>query len=246
MKKITICDDNIEDLKSLERLLISYNVVGNRELYEWDVFSDSNKLSSVIDREKLSDIYILDLMMPLKDGIDIGRQIRERNTQPVIIYTTSSSDFALEAYGVQASRYLLKPVQEGAFFEAMDYAVTYLNGKADEPSYLVKTRDGIISLHYSQIEYIENKSRIMYVHLSDRRVIKSLYIRTSFEGENEDLIKNEMFAQVHKSFLVNLKYVETLRSDCMVMTSGACIPVSKNKYTEVKRQYLMFTVDQYR
>ena len=60
-----------------------------------------------------------------KTGIDIGSLIRRTGGQSVIIYITSSDEFALEAYHVRAVRYLLKPIKAELFFEALDYALSY-------------------------------------------------------------------------------------------------------------------------
>ena len=81
----------------------------------------------------------------------------------IFIYVTSSDDFALEAYGVRAVRYLLKPVREELFIEAMDYAVTDISKEKKETIYTVKTKEGLVSIPYSRIEYIENYSRTLHI-----------------------------------------------------------------------------------
>ena len=73
-------------------------------------------------------------------GIDIGRQIRKNNKKSVIIYVTVSDNYALDAYGIYAIRYLLKPVNETLFFESLDYALSYIDIK-ESAVYLVKTKN---------------------------------------------------------------------------------------------------------
>ena len=110
--KITICDDSIKDLLHTEKLLIKYKSLHPDKEFELEKFSDPSRLYQKISTGKLTDIYILDMLMPRRTGIDIGNLIRMSGCESVIIYITSSEDYALDAYGVHAVRYLLKPIDE--------------------------------------------------------------------------------------------------------------------------------------
>lgn len=243
--KIVICDDSIEDLIKIEKLLKKYEDFCADTNIEAEKFSDPSKLYEEICQKELADIYILDMLMPEKTGIDIGSRLEKNDGGSVIIYITSSDDFALEAYRVHAARYLLKPVREEEFFEAMDYALSHREVKKC-PAYLVKTKDGFVSVPYSQIEYIENASRTLEIHMADGKTVKSIFIRKSFDAEIEELLKDRRFLQVHKSYLINLKYVKILTQSEFVMESGKSIPVSKTRIAGVKKDYLLFVSEQYR
>lgn len=109
-----------------------------------------------------------------------------------------------------------------------------------EHLFLVKTREGTLSVSYSRIEYIENYSRTLNVYLNDGENIRSIFIRKSFDEEIREIAGDKSFLQVHKSFLINMKYVKKLEQSEIVMESGKRIPVSKTRATDVKRTYLQF------
>lgn len=243
--KIVICDDSIEDLIKIEKLLRKYMDFYADMDVRIEKFSDPVKLYDRISKKELADIYILDMIMSGKTGIDIGSQVRKFSSKNVIIYITSSDDFALEAYRVYAARYLLKPVREEDFFEALDYAMSCRQDKRD-PGFLVKTKDGFVSVPLGRIEYIENVSRIMDIRLTDGESIKSIFIRKSFDVEVEELLKGNSFLQVHKSFVINLKYVKNFTQNNAIMESGKSIPISKARSAGVKREYLLYVSEQYR
>lgn len=243
--KIVICDDSIEDLVKIEKFLQKYIKQSGEQEFEIVKFSDPSVLYNKICRKELADIYILDMIMSEKSGIDIGSQIGKNAGKSVIIYITSSDDFAMEAYRVHAARYLLKPVREEEFFEALDHALSCMEVNKG-PVYLIKTKEGILSIPYFRIEYIENVSRILDVHLTDGENIKSIFIRRSFDAEIEKLLLDTGFLQVHKSFVVNLKYVRKLTQDHVIMESGKCVPISKARSAGVKKSYLLFVSGQYR
>lgn len=243
--KITLCDDSIKDLLHIEKLLLKYKTLYPNQNFDLEKFSDPSRLHHKISEGKLTDIYILDMLMPRWSGIDLGNQIRMAGCESVIIYITSSDDYAMDAYGVRAIRYLLKPVDEGKLFEALDYALSYTQIKT-EPVCLIKTKEGIIKQPYSGIEYIENVSRKLAVHLSDGEVLQSLFIRKTFEEEVQEIADKNNFQQIHKSFLVNLDYVKQLTPDSVILKSGIELPVSKSKAAKVKREYLLFVSEKYR
>lgn len=242
--KIVICDDSIEDLFEIEKLLLKYKELNPNLILEMEKYSDALELYRKIMRKEMAEIYILDIVMSEKIGLDLGSQIRKSGNENAIIYITSSDEYALDAYDVHAIRYLLKPVRKGQLFEALDYAISYSETKIS-PLYLVKTKNGLVSVPYSKIEYIENASRMLDIHLSDKTVVKSIFIRKSFDEEINQIAEENGFMQVHKSFLVNFKYVRNLSKNELAMESGAKIPVSRKKAAEVKRKYLEFVSKQY-
>ena len=242
--KIVVCDDDEEDLAKIERLLTSYRQANSNISLDTEKFLDAETLYQKIQTEDLADIYILDMIMSKKTGIDIGSEIRRIGRESVIVYITSSDDFAFEAYGVRAIRYLLKPVSEEQFFEAIDYALS-LTKTEKEPVYSVKTKNGLVAVPYSKIEYIENYSRVLNIWLTDGELIKSIFIRKSFNEEIKEIAEDKSFIQVHKSFLINMRYVKKLTQKTVLMESGKSIPVSKNRAADVKKEYLLFVTDYY-
>lgn len=243
--KVTICDDSIEDLRKIEKLLQKYIDLNNSAHFEITKYSDPGKLTQDISNRQFADIYILDMIMSNQTGIDIGRQLRKTGCQNPIIYITLSDDYALDAYHIHAVRYLLKPLNETDLFEAMDYAISCGEVK-NSPVYLIKTKDGLISAPYAKIEYIENVSRTLDVHLTDGRNIKSIFIRKSFDDEISELLQDRCFIQAHKSYIINLNCVKQLTLESVIMESGKQIPVSKTRAASVKKAYLAFIAGQYR
>lgn len=243
--KIILCDDNPEDLCKVEQLIQKYNCTCLHNCLTIEKYSDPAELFDQIASYAPEDIFILDMIMSEKSGIDIGRQIRQNNCQNVIIYITASDDFALDAYNVHAARYLLKPFTEAELFEALNYALSVTEIKKD-PLYVIKTRGGLVSVPYSQIEYIENTSRMLDVHLTDGKSIKSIFIRKSFDEEIRELLGDNCFIHVHKSYVMNMNYIKQLMPNSILTESGETIPISKTRAAGVKKEYLTFISEQYR
>ncbi len=243
--KLVICDDNFDDLANLEQLLQRYRLRCPGIRFETECFSDAALLLQKIQTEAPADIYILDIILSGLNGIDLGNEILRNSGKSIIIYVTSSDSFALDAYDIHAVRYLLKPVAESRLFEALDYALSHLDS-GRQSLYLVKTRNGLESIPYSEIEYIENSARKLEIHLVNRHKITSIYMRHSFEEATKELIIAGNFIYVHKSFLINLSCVRKLNQNSLILNSGISIPVSRKRIPDVKKAYLMFVSEQYR
>lgn len=243
--QLVICDDDEENLMELEAMLLKYSTRFPAVSFDMEKFSDASLLLSKIRTEKPADLYILDIVMSRITGIALGHEIRKKSEKSIIIYITASDGFALDAYDIRAIRYLLKPVEENHFFEAMDYALSQ-TGHKKEPLFPVKTKTGLVSVPCREIEYVENASRKLEIHLTNGDKITSIYIRSSFDEEIKELLCAGNFLSVHKSFLVNLNYVRKLTADNITMISGDSIPVSRKSSLQVKKEYLSFIAEQYK
>ncbi|NBH15164.1 DNA-binding response regulator [Lachnospiraceae bacterium] len=243
--KIAICDDSIKDIQNIVQLLEEYKGLHKETEFEVERFTDAGGIKDKVQQKEFADIYILDILMSDTTGIDLGSYIRKVRPKSIIIYITSSDDYALDAYEVQAVRYLLKPIDKSKFFEALTYALSIIDVKKG-PVYLVKTKEGLVPILHSKIEYIESYSRMLEVHLTDGRQIKSIFLRKAFEEEVGALAEDRAFMQVHKSFLVNMDCIKRLDGSSVIMESGVSIPISRKNAAHVKREYLLFVAEQYR
>ena len=116
--RIALCDDNQDFLQSTANLIRQWAAESGitAELFPFD---NGDALLSKITGTHM-DIVFLDILMPLQNGIDIGRELRQHDNVVQIIYLTSSPEFALESYETKAQGYLLKPVSYEKLKETLD------------------------------------------------------------------------------------------------------------------------------
>jgi DNA-binding LytR/AlgR family response regulator len=245
MPFITICDDSLQDLMYMEKMLYHYRERNPDSLFAVNKYSDPGKLYARIEEGEYADIYILDILMPDKSGIELGNLIRAQKRKSIIMYTTTSVDYALEAYQVLACRYLVKPLEEAVFQEAVQYALMQAELNR-EPVFRIKTAEGVLTFAYSGILYVECRQRSLYLYAKDGTCIHSIVLRGTFEKAVEELLDSWTFVQIHKSYVVNMEYISRYKQDSVTMENGQILPVSRNKAPWVKRKYLGFMTDKYR
>lgn len=239
MIKIMLCDDDGEDLQDLKHLVVRYWQRRGGPVPEIHVTQSSSDLTQRVKAGEYYDIYLLDIMMEEADGISVAKTIRETGRRCSIIYATSSPEFALGAFGVHASGYLLKPVDEKAFEECMDFVLNRMT-PPKEMTISVKCREGIVNVNTRRLMFVQNVSRVMRIHMEGGGVIESVYIRQPFEKELKELLQMKGFLQPHKSFVINLEYVEKMLLHDFVMRDGTVVPISRNNLAATKKRYLEY------
>lgn len=115
---IALCDDSRAELSRLTFLLEEYRLKRDGSL-TYDIFTNATDLLETIPVHHF-DLLLLDILMPGITGMDAAREIRQTNSTIPIIFLTSSSEYAVESYRVNAADYLLKPLDADKLFPVLD------------------------------------------------------------------------------------------------------------------------------
>ncbi len=215
MLKIALCDDEIDQLSITANIINEY-LESNKTAAKVCQFVSPVELINELWEKKSFDIYILDIVMSDMDGIALGKEIRKIDKDAILIYLTTSPDFAIESYDTRAFYYMLKPVDKAKFFDVFGEAVSFFV-KHRNDGVNVKTKNGMARLLFDDILYAELKDRSVRYCLKDGQSIYSLTLTTSFKEAVSPLMADDRFFLCGASFIVNLYYV------MMVDKSGAVL-----------------------
>ena len=116
MFQIAFCDDELATLNTLRLLLDQYRVERNQEI-AYTAFQNPLELLAQIEKGTSYDIRFLDILMPGQTGLQAAAEIRAQDTNVKIIFLTSSAEFAVQSYTVDAYFYQLKPIWKEASFD---------------------------------------------------------------------------------------------------------------------------------
>lgn len=235
MIKIAFCDDDMEVLHQMNELLDRYRVERNEDI-TYAVFQSPFELLTEIEKGIRQDILFLDVVMPGQNGMDVAKEIRQYDTNMKIIFLTSSPEFAVESYSVGAYFYQLKPIWEESFFRLMD-AVLAECEKKKKNSLILRSKDGITRIDLQQLEYCEVLGRKLLFHLEDGAVLESAGSLDDLAGQ---LMQYSNFFRPHRSFLVNMEYIQNISSRSIKMVNDAEIPIPHGKCSEIKNTYMEY------
>ena len=228
--KIAICDDEIYFIDAICPLLEQWAKERGIELTIYR-FTSGDKLVEAHQKEWM-DLIILDVIMPLLNGMDVARELRNMNQTVPIIFLTSSREFAVDSYEVKAFHYLIKPVEREKLFLILDDFLKTCN--SSETSFTAKTAGGFCRIVIADVDYLEAQNKQVLVHLTNGRTIA---IREQFSKCAEFFSPENGFCCCHRSYIVNVSKVERFSKTEVVTIHKAVIPISRSSYVAFKGTY---------
>lgn len=198
-----------------------------------DFFNDSNKFSY--------DVVFLDIDMPNINGFEIANNLRFINPSVVIIFVSGMEHLVFESLKFNPFRFVRKSNLETDILEAIsEYEIKL---KQERKTYFLKTNELEINIPLSDIVYFESKGHDIYLQTlnnrfrlkrdkNDKQNIKNLHLQ----------LNNSGFIRVHKSFLVNYKYIYKFRRSSVILKDSTVIDMNPHKATEIKEIYNKYLI----
>lgn len=230
MIQIVLCEDQIQHQKTIEKFLQEILEENNTE-YNLRIYKSGEELLN--DYPKNVDIFILDIQMEKINGMDVARKIREVDkNKPEIIFTTSLVEYIQEGYEVRAYRYLLKPIKYEELKKHILSCIDEVINKKDK-FILIKNKNETYKINIEEITYIEIQRKDMSIH-TESKVYETKMTMDRIEKE----LKNYNFYRCHKSFLVNIDYVENIKQYVAILDNKEEVPVSRHRFKDFKHKFL--------
>ena len=158
--RIAIVEDEQACADTLQKYLQQYGQEFSQEL---DVTQYENGAVFLREFRSQFDIILLDISMPVMDGMETARQIRKTDSDVVLLFVTSLSQYAIRGYEVNAMDYILKPVSYFAFSQRLNRAMARV--KSHAKNYLiVSTKNGMQKLDIASIYYVESQGHTLILH----------------------------------------------------------------------------------
>lgn len=244
--KVAICDDNEEDIEIVSKYLLKFSIESNMEITIDRFTSGEDLFAAYKKKQQQYDVVFLDMEMKELSGIDTAKKIRclpDRNV--LIVFITSYPEYMQDSFDVQASQYLIKPLIYEIFSEKLKKILYYL----DELQTNIKV---ICMRHEEVILHLEN---IVCFETLKNPTLKGTLVITTIDGEIkirgkiadfEIELKDKYFISVHRSILVNMKYIKRFNAQTLEFTTGKRVEISRRKISEVKEAFSKYKVMRYR
>lgn len=229
MMKILICDDSAEEAKRLQELLERYSEEKGGEL---DIASASARDDILTALRKQSyDILFLDIYMETLNGIDLARLLREQGNNSRIIFFSTSPDHALEAFGVNATQYLLKPVSYERLVSVMEQIQPAV---PKAKSITLESGRDILNIPLDDILYTEGQRNYQRIVCRGGREER---VRMSSSALYELFAQTDNMLRVGVSYIVNMDHIERLTVKEIRLFEGISISVPRSGYSELRKAY---------
>ena len=236
--KIAVLDDNPSDLHTLCTTL---DTICSDHMPRPMIraFTDDKKFLAHMSSAR-ADIVFLDIYLGERTGIRTAQILRSFNTNCAIIFVTTSREHAVEAFGVTAAHYLIKPVTEAGVREALSRTPFF---KKDRPTITLTIDYTEERVPIESIRYVDADGRRCSFHLTDGTTL-SPYMTLSRARELLDAMP--MFLACHRSLLVNMDYIHQLTADGILLADGTLLPIATRRSSEVEHSYRAYMLKKMR
>lgn len=209
MLRAMIVDDEAPARSELRYLL--------EETGRVDAITEASSAREAVERlmEARADVIFLDVSMPKTNGMQLAEALHKLKNPPAVVFVTAYSEYALEAFDVDAIDYLMKPVETDRLNQALDKVQSRVKPQPQSHSSVeripVAKSGRKVLVPIDQIRYIEAKDDYSCIYTDDDR-----YLSTISLAKLEQKLAPHGFFRVHRGYIVNLEYVE----DVDVVSSG--------------------------
>lgn len=231
MIKIAICDDECKFLDSVEEMLKQY-LSDNGISAQADLFRIPLDLIDAIEKGMRYDIYLLDIYMPGISGMSIATELRSRDIKSPIIFLTSSTDHALEAFGVNATHYLLKPYTKDNFYVGMDKAMQSIaSHQAD--SIVLKVDNEYRNILVSKICYCESEDKYQRIYCERENIL----VRITVTELYQQLAPFGCFYRCGRSHIINFNHISKVTANSAVFKNGIQLPLPRSAVSGLRSAF---------
>ncbi len=199
-----------------------------------------NKIDSFLSSEALFahffrgayDIIFLDIYMKDETGIDVARKIREKDQDVILIFCTSSNEFAAETYEVGARYYLNKPPSK----EKLAAMLKRIDLLSIEKNRSVTLPNGFVCpiRHLIYTEYV-NHTVVFHINNGEPQ---SVYMN-HYEAE-ELLLHYKSFHKVNRGCIINFAMVKKIEGNVFIMQNKDTVPISRRRFKEISEEYTKY------
>lgn len=227
MIEIGVCDSEILAAQNLKEIIEKLAAKNKKDVHV-TVYSSGAEL---IVQNSPADIIFLDIDLPKMDGIEVGRQIREKNKKSRVIIAACGTERFKEAFQIQAYRFITKPFVETEVEETLLAVIEEHSGERKLEVYAQRQK---YMIEEKQIVYVKAEYGCVKIYGKKRNFRKEIGLR-----KLEQKLDFRMFARIHRACLVNLLYVSSYQGG-QVKVGEEFFTVSRRERKEFERKYIEF------
>ena len=236
--KIAICDDEFVTAnyfyEQIERIFRERDVD-----FQIDMFIDSGKLLTRLYSQERWDIYFLDIDMPLVNGLELGKKIRDLDADCYLVYISIHEEFVFDSMKARPFRFLPKNEFASRIDPCIQDILEDLHSESENNFILLETGTTMYRYRISDIVYVQSLDKYITLFLADSQQTESIRYKLS---DIEQKLLPHGFIRIHKSYLVNCSFIKSIQPSCIILDNGNSLPVSRYRLEEIKTSFRRLTL----
>ena len=223
---LAICDDEIKDIELLKKHILQYTIETDNNITV-SSYTSAKKLISEYNNHSYN-VVLLDIEMPDLSGMELAKQLRDVDDDLLIVFTTFYPEYMQESFNdyTSVSRLFSSIFKK---FNRRSGNIVVIDSEGEKNFVPINEILFITSMK-------ESKSRIRYQLTSNQLVSRSTL------SDVEKQLMPYGFVSPSRGYLVNLRYIRTITSKCVILKNGLEIPISRRLASELQKTYAKYVV----
>lgn len=230
---IAICDDEEYYIDKIQKQIELIFSEQGLEEYRIDTYLSGEEFCSQKEKLMKYQAVFLDISMQGMNGMEAAGILKEYNPAVLLVFITAYIDFSLQGYRLEALRYIIKDMLELMLPECVEAIIRKLNLKEAKVEYTFV--DGKKEIGIDSLYYVESDKHQLRFCMSGKAA--GQYVLYDKLDNVEDKLRRYGFLRIHKSYLVNIQYIDTIEKYAVRLKDNTILPIPRQKYQTVKAQY---------
>lgn len=229
--KIAICDDELSTRNEIKYALSNYF---DEKLIDAAIY-DYNNGKDLLNSEITFDMAFLDVEMPMLDGIETGKALKQKHPNIVIFMITAFSDYLDDAFELGAYRFLQKPLDVPRLYRSLDAALLSMSSKDIK---LICANNESVILSTGSIVYCESYKRKTKIVTTNGE-----YISREKIDYWKEILNELIFYSPHSSFIINFNYIKSFNRKSLILSysnTNVEISIAAKKQQEFRTKMFLF------
>lgn len=225
---IGICDDEQEIINISKEFCQKISTELNIEF----MFLTFSSGEEIIQCKETIDILLLDIEMNGMNGIETMHILEDISTIKNILFVSGYSSYIHDSFGTKTKGFVCKPIEYNRLKKEIEKTIQYINKSTNKHIIEICTDGNHILIDTENIMYIQGEGRYVQLVTNTASYLVTENIKV---WENKLSISN--IQRVHKSYIVNYKYVSNIVGTELMLNNNLNIPIGRKYYKQVKEQF---------
>lgn len=230
MLNIAVCDDSTLDV---ERLEVAFSKFCQYPI-EYDIYFSAEELLNYCKIQKeIYHLYIFDIEMPGKNGLELAKEIRKKDSKALFVFLTGYTSYVLDVFDVITFDYITKPITEEKLEAVLLKAVQYLD--MVKKDFVFQFRKNHFRINCEEILYFEKKGRQAVIH-----TLSEIYKTNMTTEELWKQLDEKVFAHIHVSYIINLEHLKAMEGEEVLLDQGEHLLIARSQKQALKEKHMQF------
>ncbi len=231
-----VVGDTLSDVFRLKSFAESWFAASEHKLTRITTFTSGEEMLKTFE-PKMFQIVFMDIIMGSINGVETAKILRDNDTEILIVFTTTSREYAFDAFPVHPFDYVLKPYSKKDVSKVLDEALHFLTAK--DPTITIKATRSEYTIPLRLISSVISNNHTVEIRLTDGRIISSTM---TFRQAEKLFTGDSRFLLCNRGIIVNMSEISAQENGVFIMKNGERYPIRVTGQSKIKAAFSQYLI----